>query len=108
MKVTDLLQDAKLPTVNKIVVRESAMTAWRALSKHSVGSPLTGLLEGLSQDGRTRGAAAGLLRMPDDGRNVLVRNAATIWNKYPELREAKSPNGAKAYIMKKVWPVIPV
>ena len=108
VKVADLLDDAKLPTVNKIVVRESAMSAWNALSPHSGGSPLSETFETLHQDGRTRGASSGVLRMPDDDKNVLIKNAATVWNRYPDLRAAKSLSSARSYIMRKIWPTIPV
>ena len=39
MPLKDLWGDVNLPTVNNIVTREAAMTAWRALSPNSNGSP---------------------------------------------------------------------
>ena len=108
VRVQDLLKDAKLPTVNNIVIRESAMTAWHALSPNGGGSPLSELFDGLQPDERTRGAVNGLLRTPDDGRNRLIKNAVLVCNRFPDLAAVKSPTMARSYIRKKVWPNTPV
>ena len=106
--MTDLLHDAKLPTVNCVVAREAGMAAWSTLSPYRAGSPLTPIFRGLEPDNRTRGAANGDLRLPSDHRNVLIRNAVTIWNVFPSLREAKSPSMARSHIRGKIWKKLPL
>ena len=108
MRLTDLRVNVDLPTVNCIVVQESAMAAWWALAPDSKGSPLTPILDGLKPDLRTRSATDGMYRMPKDARNIFVSNMVKLWNEHPALGAAKSPTAAKAYIRTKLKSTLPV
>ena len=107
LPLTELWHDAKMPTVNNVVVREAALMAWRALSPKSEGSPLSSLFDELRPDGRTRGAGNGLLRLPSDKRNILLSNMVAVWNKFPALRDAKTLSMARSVTMRKIWPSLP-
>ena len=90
VRVEDLMAKSGLPTVNQLVVQQSAVAAWRALRG---GSPLSGLFS--SFDSRTRGATKELVKATSST-CVAVSNMAQVWNAFPELREASSLTLAKS------------
>ena len=90
VRVEDLMAKSGLPTVNQLVVQQSAVAAWRALRG---GSPLSGLFS--SFDSRTRGATQELVKATAST-CVAVSNMAQVWNAFPELREASSLTLAKS------------
>ena len=56
VKISDLLVRTGLPSLNEIVVQQSAVSAWKAAK----GGALAGLLHGF--DTRTRGASSDLVK----------------------------------------------
>ena len=85
IKVVDLVDRAGLPTVNEIVVRQSAIAAWKAVTQPKAA--LGDVLEELDQ--RTRRGNHGH-RRPISRDCVAAKNMAIIWNTFPDLREAGS------------------
>ena len=79
VKLADLRQDVTIPSVNYVVARESAMAAWWALASPS-GSPLSRIMATLRPNVSTCGATDG-----------LITNMAKIWNTFPSLAAAKTP-----------------
>ena len=88
IRVSDLANRAGLPTLKQIVVKQSAISAWRSQN----GGPLEDSLELF--DDRTRGAANNW-RRPASTRCVSSCNMAASWNASQELREAKTLAEAK-------------
>ena len=87
-KVEDLLDRANMPSINEIVVRQSAMASWKA----SQGGALEELLQ--PYDVRTRGSSSNL-RKPISQRCTAARNMCATWNASGLLREAKSLSEAR-------------
>ena len=87
-RVSYLADRASLPTVNQVVVKGSALAAWKAEN----GGPLADLLE--PHDGRTRGSSNNL-RRPTSVRCQAAVNMAASWNNSAGLREAKTLIEAK-------------
>ena len=65
-------------------------------------------MTGLRPDGRTRGAADGMLRMPKDHRNVFLGNMVKIWNKFPALAAAKTASMARTWTRTELKKALPV
>ena len=96
IRTRDLLDRAKLPSLNEMVIRSSGILAWAMASpKH----PLHRVFINLAADPRTRTATAGLLRIPEGG-NTPMYNVCKIWNACPELRAAGTKHAAKNTINK--------
>ena len=95
-----LLTRTGFPTVNELVVEQSAMAAWKA--QHHVSSPLLPLMR--SQDGRTR-AGTSSLHQPTSMRSTAANNMAAAWGASAELREAATQGRARAAAKKlaKKW-----
>ena len=98
IKVEDLLEQAQLPSYNRMVIRATALETWKAF--HSSDGPQgdrnpLGLLIFGSRDDTapplkaTRAAAAGKIR-PSVFKNSMVANGALIWNTSTDLRAASS------------------
>ena len=87
-RASDLADRASLPTVNQVVVKGSALAAWKAEN----GGPLADLLE--PHDDRTRGSSNNL-RRPTSVRCLAAVNMAASWNNSASLREAKTLHAAK-------------
>ena len=83
IRASELANRSGLPTVNEVVVRQSAMSAWKAVNVRA--HPLAGLLNDF--DGRTRNAAENL-KKPATGRCVAARNMSSAWNSSVALRGA--------------------
>ena len=88
LKTEDLLDRAEVPTMNQIVVRQSALNAWRAVHDGALKEVLVPF------DDRTRGAANNL-RRPVSQRSISSCNMALTWNASSKLREAKSLGEAR-------------
>ena len=82
-KVEDLLDRAGLPSINEIVVRQSAVASWKATQ----GGALKELLQ--PYDDRTRGSSSNM-RKPISQRCTAAKNMCLTWNASSSLREAKS------------------
>ena len=89
LKSSDLSDRTNLPTVNQIVVQQSAMAAWK--TEH--GGPLDDAL--VAFDDRTRGSSYDL-RRPASSRCQPACNMAEAWNASELLRLAKTPAEAKS------------
>ena len=89
VRTEDLMDRAKLPTLNEIVVRQAALNAWKAVN----GGTLSELL--LPYDSRTRGAE-GNLRKPVSRRCLATSNMANCWNAHEPLRNAKTIGEARS------------
>ena len=88
VRVADLAARAKLPTLNEVVTKQSAISAWRSQN----GGPLDDILA--PYDERTRGASLKWKR-PVSTRCVAARNLTLTWNSSEELRSAQTLNQAK-------------
>ena len=88
-RAADLANKAGIQTVNEIVVRQSAIMAWRACNDNA----LEDVLE--KYDDRTRGAT-GDLRKPVSKRCLPAVNMCTIWNSSEALRKAESLTAARS------------
>ena len=82
-KIEDIADKAGVPTLNEIVVRQSAMASWKATN----GGALEDLLQ--TYDDRTRGSADNL-RKPISQRCNASSNMCRAWNASSSLREAKT------------------
>ena len=92
-RTEDMMNKANLPTVNQIVVRQSALAAWRAAN----GGALEEVLQ--THDSRTRGAGNNL-RRPVSQRCTASANMARAWNSSQQLREAKTLSHARSIAKK--------
>ena len=86
--MADLAARAKLPTLNEVVTKQSAISAWRSQN----GGPLDDIL--VAYDERTRGASLKWKR-PVSARCVAARNLTLTWNSSEELRSAQTLSHAK-------------
>ena len=81
----NLLDRAKIPTMNELVAHQSAIAAWKAMNLPE--APLRPLLE--VSDPRTRGGNDGLVR-PVSARSIAATNMAGMWNASANLRLAST------------------
>ena len=91
-RATDLVDRARISTVNQIVVRQSAIMAWRANN----GNALEDVLE--PYDGRSRPWHQGSedMKKAVSQRCLPAVNMCRIWNSSEALRKATSLNEAKS------------
>ena len=87
-KVEDLVDRSNVPTLNEIVVRQAALSSWKAVH----GGALEGLL--VTYDDRSR-ASTKNLRQPISQRCIAATNMAYTWNASQTLREATSLTEAR-------------
>jgi hypothetical protein len=99
--VEDLLEAAKLMSLNQLVVWATAMATWNAhVSDDGVDgtkNPVGDLMFGNSNAPTvrpTRVTAAGEVRVPTRGLDTLVTHALETWNTCAELRDSKSKTEA--------------
>ena len=92
-RVEDLLDKAQVPTVNQIVVRQAALSAWRATHGGALGEVLEHF------DSRTRGSAL-CLRKPVSQRCTGADNMARSWNSSEALRSATTLHEARTIAKK--------
>ena len=90
--IATLTNKVKLPTVIEIVVRQSALAAWKAAN--IPGCPLIDIATPF--DTRTRGATKNLQK-PKSTRCIAAKNLTEVWNTElaTDLREATTLTGAK-------------
>ena len=88
IRVADLAARANLPTLNEIITKQAAISAWRSQN----GGPLNDTL--VPYDERTRGASQNRMR-PVSTRCIASTNLAHAWNSSEELRNAKTLTAAK-------------
>ena len=89
VRTEDLMDRAKIPTLNEIVVRQAALNSWKAVN----GGALSEFL--LPYDSRTR-AAESNLRRPVSRRCIAISNMANCWNASQPLRNAKTIGEARS------------
>jgi hypothetical protein len=104
-RVVTLLERAKLPSVNRMVVSTIGMEAWKAYWSSDGGDGCRNPVGAMLFDGAigdtvtcersSRSAAVGQTRVPLQGHNTFISYAAGIWNSCPALREARSKGAAK-------------
>ena len=87
-KLQVLAARANLPTLNEIITKQAAISAWRSQN----GGPLNDTL--VPYDERTRGASQNRMR-PVSTRCIASTNLAHAWNSSEELRNAKTLTAAK-------------
>jgi hypothetical protein len=96
-KLANLLQAARLPTINELAVVATATETWRAYHSKDWGQGRQNLLgqlmfgdsDDVTTDARlTRSATAGRVHIPLRGQNTFVAHEAAMWNHSPELRAA--------------------
>ncbi len=101
LKVTDLLNEAGFPSVNRLVIYTIAMECWRALNLRDVSNgPLNPLGIILSPpslcSSRTRAAKSGCIPPPTKHQvDSFCWWAYTCWNLAPSLRAAATVSAAK-------------
>ena len=93
LKTEDLRDRAQIPSLNQIVVRQSALNAWRAVHEGAMKELLVPF------DRRTRGNESNL-RRPASQRCTASSNMARVWNSSQELRQAKTLREARAVAKK--------
>ena len=89
VRTEDLMDRAKIPTLNEITVRQAALNSWKAVN----GGALAEFLQ--PYDSRTRAAECNL-RRPVSGRCIAISNMASCWNSSELLRSAKSIGEARS------------
>ena len=82
-----------LPTVNEVVVRQSAISAWKAVNGGALGEVLEKF------DDRSRGSACNL-RRPASQRCLPAVNMASAWNSCEALRKATTLSEARSVAKK--------
>lgn len=93
VRTRDLLDRAKLPSLNTIVVETSGMLAWY-MTRES--HPMHRIYVDSRLDTTTRASANGLVKVTDCVESIGVRNAQLIWNACSGLRSAATPAAAKS------------
>jgi hypothetical protein len=104
-RVATLLERAKLPSVNRMVVSAIGMEAWKAYWSSDGGdgrrNPAGAMLfkgaigDTVTCERSSRSDAVGQTRVPLRGHNTFISHAAGIWNSCPALRDARSKGAAK-------------
>jgi hypothetical protein len=98
--VETLLERAKLPSVNRMVVKATALEAWSAFVSKGGGDGSRNAIGQMMFDNRSlrpsRLAAAGEVVVPSRGVETFVTRAAVLWNSCPEIRAAQSKGEAKS------------
>ena len=92
-RVADLVDKSGLPTVNEVVVRQSAISAWKAVNGGALGEVLE------TFDDRSRGSACNL-RRPASQRCLPAVNMASAWNSCEALRKATTLSEARSVAKK--------
>jgi hypothetical protein len=113
IRVCDLLDAARIPSINRLAVAATALEAWKAhkstdgdngdrnpdgtiMFGNRPGSGVGPNGNGIEHGARVlRGAAAGEVAVPLRGSTSFVTNATRIWNACPTLRVANTLAEAK-------------
>jgi hypothetical protein len=99
LPVSNLLDLAKIPSVNAMVVSAVAFEAWKAHrssdggngSRNPIGAHVFDGLKGRE----TRSTDEGIVPIALRGHNTMVTSVATVWNAFPDLRAADTIGAAK-------------
>jgi hypothetical protein len=108
VRVPDLLDAARIPSINRLAVEATAVEAWKALSSNDGGNGNRNpvgmyMLGGLAASGNganavgnnnninapnrtSRSNTAGEIRVQLRGHSTFVNHAARMWNASPALR----------------------
>jgi hypothetical protein len=103
VRVPDLLDAARIPSINRLAVEATAVEAWKALSSNDGGNGNRNpvgmyMLGGLAASGNvgnnninapnrtSRSNTAGEIRVQLRGHSTFVNHAARMWNACPALR----------------------
>ncbi len=101
LKVKDLLEEAGLPSINRLVIYTIAMECWRALNLRDVPNGLLNPLGNILSpptlcSGRTRAATSGCIPPPTKFQvDSFCWWAYTCWNMSSSLRSATTVYAAK-------------
>jgi hypothetical protein len=98
--IPDLLEKAKIPSINSMVVKAVAMEAWSAYNScdgvNGARNPLGSLIfDGTGGSRNSRAAMAGKIQIPLRGCNTFAVHAAQLWNASPALRTSETKAAAK-------------
>lgn len=93
VRIEDLLEAARIPSVNAMATSATAIETWKAYhssdgpngTRNPIGSHV---FDGNTGNRGTRAASSGLVQIPLRGYNTMVVNAANTWNRCPDLRAA--------------------
>ena len=102
ISVSQLLDDAGLVGLNRLVAKGAAMLAWSAAQPQH---PLHMVFSNLQMDSRTRSGVANLLTAPSAivARVAIpIANMRAVWNAWPDLRGAKTKCAAKRVIRRNI------
>jgi hypothetical protein len=97
VKIVDLLSKAGFPSYNQIVIKNTAMEAYKALkSSDGPNSGLNPLGMAMSRPTRsTRSQMEGLLPNSHSVSDTFAQRGLDVWNSVPELRNASTILEAK-------------
>jgi hypothetical protein len=115
-RVEDILDQAKFPSVNKLVVRAVATETWKAHRRRNgnngkrnpLGKLMFGPVSDVSADVRpTRSAASGIVPIALKGESTFIMHGAELWNSSKSLREAETLSEVKklATVFAKLAPI---
>jgi hypothetical protein len=98
--IADLLEAAKIPSINNLVTASVAVEAWKAYrscdgengTRNPIGSHV---FDGTRESKTTRATTSGKVQIPLRGHKTMVTAAALIWNESEALRTATTLNEAK-------------
>jgi exonuclease III len=103
-RVEDILDRAKFPSVNELVVRAVATETWKAHrsldgnngERNPLGKLMFGPVSDVSADVRpTRSVASGIVPIALRGESTFITHGAELWNSSKSLREAKTLSEVK-------------
>jgi hypothetical protein len=103
--VEELLERARLPSINAMVVKSVGMEVWSSFhsndggngSRNPVGAMVFDATVGseFTSVRPTRSVMAGEIRVPLRGQDTFVAHAAVVWNACPDLRKAVTRGEAR-------------
>ena len=87
VRIIDLMNKARIPTYNEIIVKRASFEAWKAFNGGVLSSQL------ISSAESTRNAINNIVRPKTQ--SIADKNLANCWNASPELRSAQNKSSAK-------------
>ena len=97
IRISQLLAQAQLPSLNEIVVHSSGMLAWKMSFPHH---PLHSIYQESRLKSATRSAAHGLVKVTSAVESISIRNSQRVWNACQDLRSASSATMAQNVLRK--------
>ena len=105
VKVTDLIDEAGISSVNQIVARDAISMMWNGLVART--GPLVPVLDALRPATGTRAATSGRLNTPATNNAILV-SGVKLWNRFgDQLVGIKTAGALKSFVRKTVIKTIP-